>query len=144
MRQATRSWLEHAEQDFKAANLVLQDPALTQTVAFHAQQAVEKLLKGLLEESEQTVPRTHDLERLYVLVRDHWSLELNECMLRLVSSLYIDSRYPAEVGLLPSGRPTEADARKFLIFVDDVRDRVSALIAAKPEGKKGEQKPSGN
>jgi HEPN domain-containing protein len=128
MRRAAQVWLEYAEQDLKSASLILQDPALTSMVAFHAQQAVEKLLKALLEEKEQKVPKTHDLERLFFLARVHWKLSLDEDKLRLISSLYIDSRYPAEVGLLPSGRPSDSEARGFVAFAESTNDQIKTIL----------------
>jgi HEPN domain-containing protein len=128
MREATKVWLAHAEHDLKSARLILQDPTLTSMVAFHAQQALEKLLKGLLEEKEQKVPKIHDLERLYSLAREHWHLELDEDALRLIGSLYLNSRYPAEVGLLPSGRPTESEAHGFIVYAEEVMNRITRLL----------------
>ncbi len=37
------------------------------TACFHAQQAVEKLLKGLLAFQDQAFPHTHNLEELLAL-----------------------------------------------------------------------------
>lgn len=50
MKAITREWLDRAEDDLSAAELLLTRPVLTNMVAFHAQQTVEKILKAVLEE----------------------------------------------------------------------------------------------
>jgi HEPN domain-containing protein len=54
-------WLEKAVTDLRMAELALQEePPLFEQAMFHAQQAGEKALKGLLVAVDQPVPRTHD------------------------------------------------------------------------------------
>jgi HEPN domain-containing protein len=43
MKAITHEWLNRAEDDLLAAKLLLAQPELTNMVAFHAQQSVEKL-----------------------------------------------------------------------------------------------------
>jgi HEPN domain-containing protein len=59
-----RGWLAKAESDFVTARLVLDGPGPYDTACFHAQQAIEKLLKAFLAFHGQPIPRTHDLEEL--------------------------------------------------------------------------------
>lgn len=122
-------WLQLARQDMQACRLLLQDDALAAIAAFHAQQVVEKLFKALLEERQNPVPKSHDLERLYTLARAAWAIEVDEDNLRLLSSVYLDSRYPFASGLLPSGKPTEADTRRLLEFAEGVERQVAGLLA---------------
>ena len=129
MRSATRVWLEIVDQDLRSATILIQDSALTPMVAFHAQQAVEKSMKALLEEKEEKIPRTHDLIRLYALCEKHWSLELNQDMLRLLGTLYVETRYPSEIGLLPSGRPTKSEAQEFVDFARETFDAVRQILS---------------
>jgi len=37
-------------------------------------------------------------------------------IVQILDSLYIESRYPVDVGLLPDGKPTQEDADKFFGF----------------------------
>ena len=55
--------------------------------------------------------KTHNLERLYRYVENQ--IEVDEEFLRLVNELYIESRYPGDMGLLSSGKPTLEDAGEF-------------------------------
>ena len=129
MRPATKVWLEIANRDLRSATLLIQDSVLTPMVAFHAQQVVEKSMKSLLEEKEEKIPRTHDLVRLFTLCHQYWSLELDQDMLRLLGTLYIETRYPSEIGLLPSGRPTESEARRFVDFARETLDTVRQMLS---------------
>ena len=57
-----RRWVEKADHDRRMAELGLaQTPPLTEAAAFHAQQAVEKLLKAYL------VCRRHEFEKIHDL-----------------------------------------------------------------------------
>jgi HEPN domain-containing protein len=75
-------------------------------VAFHAQQAVEKVFKAVMLENEMQVPRIHNLMRLYALISPFLNFTINESDLDALDSVYIASRYPVELGLITSGKPT--------------------------------------
>ena len=71
MKTITREWLSRAAEDLAAAQALLLRADLTNVVAFHAQQTVEKTLKAVIEEYDLGMIRTHSLTRLYELVRPH-------------------------------------------------------------------------
>jgi len=72
----TRAWFAKAAKDLAAAEYETQAPSdFTEDIAFHAQQAVEKALKGFLTWHGSLFRRTHNL------------VELGEACLRLDSSL---------------------------------------------------------
>ena len=49
MKASTRQWLEFAQTDLRSCENNLHDEFVTNVVAFHAQQAVEKAFKALIE-----------------------------------------------------------------------------------------------
>ncbi|MEE9295435.1 MAG: HEPN domain-containing protein [Phycisphaerae bacterium] len=60
-----KRWLEKADHDAQTGKLALaQAPPITDVGAFHAQQAVEKLLKAYLVYREHPFEKIHDLEEL--------------------------------------------------------------------------------
>ncbi|MFN0135278.1 MAG: HEPN domain-containing protein [Phycisphaerae bacterium] len=63
-------WISKAEGDVAAARILLErfDAPLAHTIAFHAQQAVEKYLKTVLVQDRVVFPRTHDLVELVSLL----------------------------------------------------------------------------
>lgn len=113
MKAVTREWLECAAADLATVAHILEDAALTGIVAFHAQQAIEKCCKALLEEAGQTIPRTHDLVRLTQLMTVDLTAVLDDALIVELSTLYIDVRYPGGFGLLPTGKPSVDDARRY-------------------------------
>lgn len=120
MKPVTGDWLKSAETDLLTIAEIIENPALTAVVAFHAQQGIEKVYKALIEEFNLTPARTHDLLTLKGLTERVCPLAADEDMLSLLNKLYIDARYPGELGLLPTGRPSVADARDFYRFAMDV------------------------
>jgi HEPN domain-containing protein len=45
-----------------------------------------------------------------------------------LNGLYIESRYPADLGLLPEGEPTAADARKALDVAREALGKVREVL----------------
>lgn len=58
--EETRSWLDRARRDLRAAKLLIAGDACAEAL-FHRQQAVEKALKAFLTFHERTFRKTHDL-----------------------------------------------------------------------------------
>src|SRR5438045_7971466 len=70
MKTATREWIRCAEEDFDVAQALLRRRTKTaaNSIGFHCQQCVEKLLKARLEEEGSVPPKTHDLVALLQLL----------------------------------------------------------------------------
>jgi len=98
--------------------------------AFHSQQAVEKSLKSLLEFNKCDIPKIHSLNRLFKLCENDF-MERDLEIINTLDSLYIESRYPGDLGLLPYGKPTVADAAKLFKFAKTVFQIVHSLIKVK-------------
>ena len=61
-KEVIRLWLAKAESDLKTAQILIKDKdPPTDSICFHAQQAVEKLLKAYLTYFDIKVPKTHDI-----------------------------------------------------------------------------------
>jgi HEPN domain-containing protein len=97
-------------------------------VAFHAQQSIEKVFKALLEEHGIETYKIHNLVTLFGRLETIIGAELDLSLLKTLDSLYIEARYPGELGLLPNGRPTLADARKFYEYASGIFARVSKQL----------------
>ena len=128
MKASTREWLIRAADDLAAAELLLARDDLTNVVAFHAQQAVEKTLKAAIEELHLNLVRTHSLTRLYELVRAHYPVIADLDTLDRLEAVYIAARYPGEMGLLPNGKPLPEEATAFYHFAQDVYQKVQSSI----------------
>ncbi len=135
MKKATAEWLISAEMDLDNVAQIIHLEHLTPVAAFHAQQCVEKCFKAILEEHSKKVPKDHSTLRLYGLVKDLIALEVDLGVLTDLDDLYIEARYPGELGLLPTGKPTLADAREFFEIAKRLYDQIGRALAA------GEEKP---
>ena len=45
-------------------------------------------------------------------------------ILQPLDSLYIDARYPGDLGLLPDGKPSREDAKSFYKFAKDILNKI--------------------
>ena len=120
-------WLTMAREDEAVAEMIWQSGSeLWRALCYHAQQYVEKVLKGVIEGAGKKPPRVHDLG---ILIRECEELvqdfPLVEDEILFLSSVYIDSRYPPDVGLLPGGEPSKRDAKTAIRAVRKVSDWVS-------------------
>jgi HEPN domain-containing protein len=129
VRRISRDWLLSAEMDLRSIERMLDEEFLAPVACFHAQQCVEKSLKAILEEKGVRPPKTHDVLRLYGLVSETVGLELDLRTLQVLNDLYVDARYPGELGLLPYGRPSPDDARQFYEFATEVYRKAWELVA---------------
>ena len=122
MKKAARAWLDFAHRDLEAAKLLVHNEYVSNVVLFHSQQCVEKCLKALLEENGIPVPHIHSIVKLNSVLAEETeiSIPLIEDEMDLVDAVYIDTRYPSGLGLLPSGFPTKEDAKEML----DIAERV--------------------
>jgi HEPN domain-containing protein len=113
MSGASEHWLAFAREDLRMAELALSEGIFNQ-VCFHAQQCVEKAIKGWLEEQGQTTPRTHRMADLLALLPPDLMGELTDVLL-LLDRFYIPTRYPdALPGMLAEGMPGQRDAQEAL------------------------------
>lgn len=133
MKDATRNWLEFAKRDIVAAETILGDEYLSNIVLFHSQQAVEKVFKALLEEYLIDVPRIHNLYKLSQIFPEEVKsiLNFNQDDLTKIDLIYIDTRYPADNGLLPSGFPTKEEAKQYFKICKNIFSIASSFLKAK-------------
>lgn len=112
MKASTRQWLEFAQTDLRSCENNLSDEFVTNVVAFHAQQAVEKAFKALIEEKDIRMSRIHNLTRLYALTEPFLISPIDETELEKLDNVYTSSRYPGEIGLLSTGKPTMNESKE--------------------------------
>ena len=113
MKQLTREWLNAAGDDLSTIEKLLNDPNLTNIIAFHSQQVIEKTLKAIMEEFEITFKKTHNLQSLLIKTEEVIPFLVNELVISELDRLYIDSRYPGDMGLMPFGKPTIEEAKTY-------------------------------
>lgn len=130
MKDKAKAWLKFAEMDKITAEKILEEDGLSNIVLFHSQQTVEKTLKAVLEEMELDVPKTHGLKKLYFLLPENIrnSLKIEQESLNLLDEIYIDSRYPSDLGLLPSGIATKEEARQIYEKATNIYEAILKIL----------------
>jgi len=120
-------WLKSAYSDLLVIDEIINNSYLTHMVAFHSQQAIEKTFKAIMVSQDKIIPKKHDLFALYEIVKNIIN-EIDEEILFKINELYIDSRYPSDLGLLPYGKPTLEDAKEFYEFANSVFEKVCKIL----------------
>jgi HEPN domain-containing protein len=118
-RDLARGWLTKAESDLVTARLMLDTSGPYDTACFHAQQAVEKVLKGFLAFHELAIPRTHDLEELQRLCLGACGLQdIGDLDLTQLTDYAVLTRYDFEFW------PDRATAAEAVTVAEQVRRAV--------------------
>ena len=97
MKEETKEWVKRADEDLRVAKRearVTEEPSYS-AICFHAQQSVEKFLKGFMQEHEIPIIKTHDL--VYLLeqilpLKPLWSVY--RVGFERLNGYAVDSRYP--------------------------------------------------
>jgi HEPN domain-containing protein len=123
MSEMADHWLIFAREDLRVAEVVL-DEGIYNQVCFHAQQCVEKALKGALARQGCMPPRTHSITDLLGLFPPEWLADLRADLVGL-DDFYIPTRYPdALPGVLPDDLPGRAEAEEALGLARAVLERM--------------------
>jgi HEPN domain-containing protein len=121
MKQATKDWLIIAEDDLLAVKMLAHEDRLSNLVSFHCQQCIEKCFKALIEERDKPSIKSLDLLRLK-LVADFQLTDAETALLSILNEVYIDARYPGDLGLLPNGKPTISEIDTFIQYCETLLD----------------------
>jgi HEPN domain-containing protein len=125
MKKQVEAWIQFAEKDMLTISEIIKNPNLTNIVAFHCQQAIEKYFKAFILEKEKPLIKIHNLLTLYGTIKEIIDLELNEDLLSTLNDIYLESRYPGEIGLLDDGSmPTIKQANEFFEFAKLIEQKI--------------------
>jgi len=122
MKKQAEEWIASADKDLSAAEIIIKENcSLTNIVAFHCQQAIEKYLKAFLIENDILLIRTHDLVKLNGMIKEVKDLGIDEEELVVMNGIHIDSMNPDELGLMHDGTLSENQAKEFIEFAKEVK-----------------------
>ncbi len=125
-RDLVRQWIEKADQDLAAAEILLKDGRLRPVIAFHSQQAVEKYLKAILVRHQTHFARTHDMGKVLDLVatcEPAIAVTLQEAS--VLTPFGVEVRYPGDSPELLPGEEIRA-----VEIARQARDAVNVLLKA--------------
>ena len=120
-------WLHKARNDLLSAKAVLDSEyGITDVPCFHAQQVVEKSLKGLLTWHSISFGKTHDLMVLLASVVEIVS-SFNEfrSVCAELAEFAVDVRYPGGIS-----EPPEGEAERFISEAENIFLRVEQIFDA--------------
>jgi len=128
MKRQSENWLNKAEDDLLLIEEIIENEHLTNMVAFHSQQAIEKSIKAVLEEKEAKVPKIHNIITLRGKIEKYVGLDVDQGLFDQINELYVDSRYPTDLGLLPDGKPSKEIACKFFDMAAKVHKNIKDYL----------------
>jgi HEPN domain-containing protein len=131
MNELTKEWLNHAKKDLLVVEKILDDENLTNIIAFHSQQCIEKVFKSILIFYTGEIPRIHNLLKLYGMISEYEKIDVDLQSLKRINETYIDSRYPSDLGLLPNGQPSLKTVKEFYNTAKEVFQQVKSKINSK-------------
>ena len=122
MKDETKKWLDYANENLQSAQLLagnLFNPCLQ-----NVQQAVEKVLKALLVESDIKFLKTHSITELVNLLgKNGKNIDITPDDCDLLDSIYLPSKYPFG-GVLPDFEPDRETCKKCLELAERVFESV--------------------
>lgn len=129
MNETADRWLIFAQDDLRAAEILLEKEVYNQS-CFHAQQCVEKALKALLIcHQGHMPPKIHVTVDLLSLLPLEWFTDMEVDSLGRLDDYYITTRYPdALPGDLPTGLPGKAEAEEAAILARAVLEKSKQLM----------------
>lgn len=96
--EEARQWMAKAREDLAVARVLLDHPVgANWATCFHAQQAAEKALKGILVAVGVDFPKTHALERLHDLLPATDASEFDRASIAALSPWAVAGRYPEDI-----------------------------------------------
>ena len=131
MNELTKEWLNHAEKDLMVIEKILDDENLTNIIAFHSQQCIEKAFKSILIFYTGEIPRIHNLLKLYGMVIEYEKINVDLKLLERINETYINSRYPSDLGLLPNGQPSLKTVKEFYNAAKGIFNQINSKLKSK-------------
>ena len=130
-RQEAARWIRVAAEDMRVARTCLRmEPPAVGVAAYHAQQAAEKLLKGLLVVAAIDFRMTHDLDWLASAVLPQYP-DLRDALdvLRPLTSWGVAYRYPGPEPE-PEPLPASGDVARVIDLLSELAGRLRTASAA--------------
>ncbi len=131
MKEITRKWLDFAKTDIIAANNSSGDEFITNIVAFHSQQAIEKCFKAIIEENDLQLKRIHSLLKLYGIIKSYINFDINPEYLDILDKVYTTSRYPGSIGFIENGKPSIRQTMEMLDYAQYVFNSTLKMLTPK-------------
>lgn len=118
-------WLSKAGDDLRVAEVILSGEIGVEWAAcFHAQQAAEKALKGVLVHLGIDFPKSHSLDRLVALMPSDAAERFDPDALIELTPWAVAGRYPEDIE-----NPSGAQAARVIELADDVVKSARSVLS---------------
>lgn len=120
MNPLTLEWVKKADEDFIAAERLLRvrKTPVYSVVCFHSQQCAEKLLKALLQEHQQHIPKIHHLaDLLTLIIQVDASCQFLSSDLKVLEDYAVDFRYPGNYAGKDDAKHALKAAKNVRVFI---------------------------
>ncbi len=125
LRAGAAGWLWKADDDLRVAQVILSGEIGVEWAAcFHAQQAAEKALKGVLVHLGFDFPKSHSLDRLVALMPGDVAERFDLDALIELTPWAVAGRYPEDIA-----NPTSAEAARVIELADDVVKSARSVLS---------------
>ncbi len=84
----------------------------------------------MMEEYDIPFSKIHSLETLIEKLIDKIDFDIDNQIVLKLDKLYLDARYPGDIGLLPDGKPGVEEAKSFLDFAKTFYSNIRKLLKA--------------
>ena len=72
--------------------------------------------------------KTHNLQTLLIRIEQVILMSFNELIISELDRLYIDARYPGDLGLMPHGKPTLEEAKIYFQEALKIKKQTDAFL----------------
>jgi len=84
------------------------------------------------KQAESWLQAAHDdllvIQEIKDRIEKYIQLDIDTNIFDQINELYIDSRYPTDIGILPEGKPSTQNARDFFCFAQKLYDNTQDII----------------
>jgi HEPN domain-containing protein len=141
-RTLAEEWMARADEDIGLLGVGLTDPRIThRNFGYHAQQAIEKLLKAMIADKGVEPRRTHDLRDLADTVAELHALDTDPLNGPDLTAYATAHRYP---GFAPPPELDRESVHQQVLAIRDIARRLrrSRALAPQPgQAARGESGP---
>ena len=128
MQDETKLWLEYAEENLEAAQLLFKSDLFNPCLQ-NIQQSIEKALKSIFIEKRIPFRKTHNImELIKILQRNEISINLSEDECDFLDSIYLPTKYPIG-SALPFFNPDNEICKNSISLAQRVISEIKSLIA---------------
>ncbi len=111
--------------DLSSAKILFDANHYTDVIGVDLHYAIEKALKSFLAYENKAIPKTHDLPRLYLMVKDYITFDENELkIINIATNYHIEVSYPTFEKILPPRDEIE----EVMKFTEELLDKACKIL----------------